>query len=94
MTDQKIYIFSDDSYYDNPGCSCCESTLVEAFNCPDVSYHHGTAGAVYECYYQVIVDQFPDLTDDEVDMFRTMSTMNLLMVLYYMNIKVAVEYAD
>ena len=31
----KHYNFTNDSWWDSPGCSCCEATLMDAFNCDE-----------------------------------------------------------
>ena len=39
----KHYIFTDDSYYESPGCSCCDDYLVETFNSTQTSPNLGSA---------------------------------------------------
>lgn len=39
----KVYTFYDDSWYDQPGCSCCGGFLMEAYNSSDTSCNLGTA---------------------------------------------------
>lgn len=49
------YYFTDDSWWDSPGCSCCEATLMEAYNSEDTDPSLGTAHYELECYIQAII---------------------------------------
>lgn len=49
------YYFTDDSWWDSPGCSCCEATLMEAYNSEDTDPSLGTAHYKLECYVQAII---------------------------------------
>lgn len=40
MMDKK-YTFKDDSWWDQPGCDCCEGYLSEAYN---------LVSSIYDCY--------------------------------------------
>ena len=53
----KKYTFFDDSYYDQPGCSCCEGTLMEAFNSNDTDCNLGTAHSYEDCYVYAIMTE-------------------------------------
>lgn len=53
----KTYTFYDDSWWDNPGCSCCPSTLMEAYNSSDTDCNLGTASSLEDCYVQAIVTE-------------------------------------
>lgn len=50
----KKYYFTDDSWWDSPGCSCCPATLMEAYNSEDTHPSLGTAHYMLECYIQAI----------------------------------------
>lgn len=47
--------FTDDSWWDSPGCSCCEASLMEAYNSEDTDPSLGTAHYKLECYIQAIL---------------------------------------
>lgn len=48
------FYFTDDSWWDSPGCSCCAATLMEAYNSEDTDPSLGTAHYKLECYIQAI----------------------------------------
>lgn len=48
------FYFTDDSWWDSPGCSCCEASLMEAYNSEDTDPSLGTAHYKLECYIQAI----------------------------------------
>lgn len=54
MPKKTKFVFTDDSYWENPGCDCCESTLMEAYNSDDIYCGSGTAWCVEACYIQAI----------------------------------------
>lgn len=49
------YYFTNDSWWDSPGCSCCEATLMEAYNSEDTDPSLGTAHYKLECYIQAVI---------------------------------------
>lgn len=51
----KKFNFKDDSWWDSPGCSCCEASLMEAYNSEDTDPSLGTAHYKLECYIQSII---------------------------------------
>ena len=53
----KKYLFTNDSWLDNPVCDCCEDTLIEGYNSDDVDYSLGSAGSIEDCYVQAIVTE-------------------------------------
>lgn len=72
----KIYRFTNDSYYDDCGCSCCDSTLMEAYNCDDVDYTLGTAHSEEECFQHSIITSlggYHRMPDEFLDELRAMS---------------------
>lgn len=48
------FTFANDSWWDSPGCSCCEATLMEAYNSEDTDPSLGTAHSKLDCYIQAI----------------------------------------
>lgn len=52
---KKKFHFTDDSWWDSPGCSCCEASLMEAYNSEDTDPSLGTAHYKLECYIQAIL---------------------------------------
>lgn len=65
----KTYKFTDDSYYESPGCSCCDSYCVNVFNSDDTSPNLGSAHSEEECYIQAIATEsgwefWEDVPDD------------------------------
>lgn len=50
----KKYLFTNDSYFDSPWCSCC-AYLVELYNSDDTDCNLGSAHSYEECYVQAIV---------------------------------------
>lgn len=51
----KKFKFTNDSWWDSPGCSCCEASLMEAYNSEDTDPSLGTAHYRLECYIQAII---------------------------------------
>lgn len=49
------FTFTDDSWWDSPGCSCCEASLMEAYNSEDTDPSLGTAHYRLECYIQAVI---------------------------------------
>ena len=59
------FVFYDDSYYDQPGCSCCEGFLMEAYNCSDTDSRLGTASCLEDCYVQAIKTESDAYMEDD-----------------------------
>ena len=53
----KKYIFTNDSWWDNPACSCCDSYLVEVYNSNDTDCNLGSAHSREHCYFQAILTE-------------------------------------
>ena len=53
----KTYTFYDDSDYHQPGCSCCEGFLMEAYNSSDTDSNFGTASCLEDCYVHAIITE-------------------------------------
>lgn len=51
---KKRFCFIGNSWWDSQGCSCCEATLMEAYNSGDTDPSLGTAHSKLECYIQAI----------------------------------------
>lgn len=65
------FIFTDDSYWDSPGCSCCEATLMEVYNSEDTDPNLGSAYGVEDCYAQAILTVLPEMDEDERELLYT-----------------------
>ena len=53
----KTYYFTDDSYLLDNGCSCCEASLVLAYNSSDTDPCLGTAHSEEDCWVQAIITE-------------------------------------
>ena len=53
----KKYMFTDDSWYDQPPCDCCLGGWVEAYNSEQVAWNFGTAFDLEDCYIQAIATE-------------------------------------
>lgn len=51
------YTFFDDSYWDSPGCSCCEPWYMEAYNSEKTDCNLGTASSREDCYIHAIITE-------------------------------------
>lgn len=51
----KHFVFKDDSWWDNPPCDCCESYLVDAFNCVSHPELYYTCHSYTEMYMDAIL---------------------------------------
>lgn len=73
----KLYVFTDDSWWDDNGCSCCEPHLMPCFNI-DREYHpnftvNHSCHSEEECWESVLIHEgildeywewYKDLDDD------------------------------
>lgn len=89
----KCYVFFDDSYYDNPGCSCCPETYMECFNSEDTSPSLGSAHSVEDCWVQAIISEIGryNISDDYEESLWYMSLEDLKEEAKNLNIEVIVE---
>ena len=55
LKEVKRFYFTDDSWWDSPGCSCCEASLMEAYNSEDTDPSLGTAHSELDCYIHAII---------------------------------------
>ena len=46
----KHFVFKDDSWWDDPPCDCCDSYLVDAYNCVSHEEINWTLGSYSEMY--------------------------------------------
>lgn len=65
----KCYLFTNDSYYESRGCSCCESYLFEVYNSDETNCNLGSAYNRDHCYLQAIATEkgweyWEDVPDD------------------------------
>lgn len=51
----KKFNFMDSSWWDSLGCSCCEASLMEAYNSEDTDPSLGTAHSKLDCYIHAII---------------------------------------
>lgn len=61
----KVYTFYDDSWYDQPGCSCCGGFLMEAYNSSDTSCNLGIASCLEDCYIHAIKTESDVYMEDD-----------------------------
>ena len=88
----KTYVFTDDSYYESPGCSCCDDYFVESFNCDQTSPNLGSASDEGECYLQAIATEKGWLFWESIpDQYREMSYFGLKKVADRMGIVVEIQ---
>ena len=88
----KTYTFYDDSYYDQPGCSCCEGFYMECYNSEDTDCNLGSAHDYESCYYQAILTELgtEGVTDEYRDDLYCMQLDELKQIAKELNIRVRV----
>ena len=77
MGEKKVYGFNDVGWWDNPGCSCCDSYYMEAYNAIDEALcDYGTCYSIEDCMIAVLrheghshVDY--EMTNDELFVMLT-----------------------
>ena len=88
----KKYTFTDDSYYESPGCSCCDDYLVESFNSSQTSPNLGSASDEGECYLQSIATEKGWLLWESIpDQYREMGYSELKRIAEGMGIVVEIQ---
>ena len=45
----KKYVFKDESWWDDPGCDCCEPSLMECWNCIKGEIYY-SCHSLEDCY--------------------------------------------
>lgn len=88
----KKYLFTNDSYWDSPGCSCCDSYLVEVYNSEDTYCNLGSAHDYESCYYQAILTELgtEDVTDEHREGLYCMRLDELKQIAKDLNIRVRI----
>lgn len=56
MSGKRLYGFNDASWWDSPGCDCCEGYYMEAYNAIDeeILFTHGTCHSIEDCIIAVL----------------------------------------
>jgi len=88
----KTYTFFDDSWYDQPGCSCCGGFYMECYNSEDTDCNLGTAHSEEDCYVQATLTELSteEVTDEHREGLYSMSLKELKQVAKDLNIKVRI----
>ena len=88
----KKYIFTNDSWWDNTACSCCEGVYMECFNSEDTDCNLGSAHDYESCYYQAILTELgvDNVTEEHREGLYSMGLKELKQVAKDLNIKVKV----
>lgn len=88
----KVFTFTNDSYYDQPGCSCCEGTYMECYNSEDTDCNLGSAHDYESCYYQAILTELgvDNVTEEHREGLYCMNLKELKQVAKDLNIKVKI----
>ena len=87
----RTFTFTKDSYWDSRGCSCCEPTLMEAYNSEDTDPNLGTAHDEPECYMQALLTTLADIGDADRDALYGMTHEGLLLLCTKLNIEVVIN---
>ena len=89
----KTYKFTNDSYFDSPGCSCCNSYLVEVYNSDDTDCNLGSAHNYESCYVQAIITSLGGqsvVSDEMLEELWCMDIKDLKSMCKDLNIKVEI----
>lgn len=88
----KKYLFTNDSYYDSPGCSCCDSYLVEVYNSDQTDCNLGSAHDYESCYYHAILTELgvDNVTEEHREGLYCMNLKELKQVAKDLKVKVEV----
>ncbi|UZS00880.1 hypothetical protein [Pseudomonas phage vB_PsaM_M1] len=87
----KCYLFTNDSYYESRGCSCCESYLFEVYNSDETNCNLGSAYNRAHCYLQAIATESGiEYWEDVADKYREMEYTELKKLATEMGIKVEI----
>lgn len=90
----KKYYFTDDSWWDSPGCSCCEASLMEAYNSDDTYNPLGSAHSIAECYVQAVTTELllrHPLYEFDADVLYLLEECEIKALCKSMDIEVEVE---
>lgn len=84
----KVITITEDVWWDNPGCDCCESIPMPFFTSPDLDY---TPTSEAECLTNIIQQNTDNYTDD---FLYNLSTQELQAILDNLNIEVIFNYLE
>jgi hypothetical protein len=88
----KTFTFYDDSWYDQPGCSCCEGTYMECYTSDDTDCNLGSAHDYESCYYHAILTELgvDNVTEEHREGLCCMNLKELKEIAKDLNIKVEI----
>lgn len=88
----RTFTFYDDSWFDQPECSCCDGSWVEAFNSSDTDCNLGSAHSEEDCYVQAILTELGSATvsDKYSDELYQMNLKALKQIATVLGIKVEI----
>lgn len=88
----RTFTFYDEGYYDQPGCSCCDGSWVEAFNSSDTDCNLGSAHSEEDCYVQAIITDlgYATISEEYKDELYQMSLKSLKQVAIILGIEVKI----
>ena len=88
----KKYLFTNYSYYDSPGCDCCDSYLVEVYNSDQTDCNLGSAHDYESCYHHAILTELgvDNVTEEHREGLYCMCLKELKQVAKDLSIKVEV----
>lgn len=93
----KKYYFTDDSWWDSSGCSCCEATLMEAYNSEDTDPSLGSSHSIAECYVQAVATELllrHPRYEFDIDVLHLLEECEIKALCRSMNIEVEIEWAE
>lgn len=82
----KTYEYTDDSWWDDNGCSCCEPLLMPCYNLLDIETY--SCHSEEDCYRQAleiegVLDEGDDYDYNEVDFKQMCEARGINVVIYY-----------
>ena len=89
----KKYIFTNDTWWDNPACDCCPPTEMEVYNSNDTDCNLGSAHSYEECCVQAIITSLGGqsvVSDEMLEELWCMDIKGLKSIASDLNIKVKI----
>ena len=89
----KKYIFTNDTWWDNPACDCCAPTEMEVYNSDDTDCNLGSAHSYESCYVQAIITSLGGqsvVSDEMLEELWCMDIKDLKSMCKDLNIKVKI----
>ena len=88
------FTFTDDSWWDDNGCSCCEPILMACYNSDDTEPSLGSAHSTEDCYAQALITfkGYDNISDDHMSEIYQMSLDELKADCKQYGIKVKINY--